>query len=361
MFSDEAIKTIREGILKGKPVRGPVDVQILPLNVCNQACLFCPLQAVPKEMKHKHAPRFIEPALMMEWNIFERIVNGLKELGEVERVHFTGGEPLMHPRIMEMVAAFKKKFHRVSVGVVTNGILLAERFDKLVEAGLDRISVSINAANEQTYIKLSPSNRSEDFKLILEGIERVGAYKRDITKKHAPELALTCVLTRYNFNQVADLLEIASLSGADSITFIPLAPFEYEGIFSTGDFAIQKTEFAGFLKDIQKFASKARSKGIWLGYSGNEADMGILKTDSIPCPCYAGFAFCVFWPDGTVRPCCNCEAVMGNIFRQSFAQIWKSEAYQEFRAKALAGKLPTSMRCSCMECGYLYENRFFCR
>ena len=362
MFSAEAIKAIREGALKGEPVRGPVDVQIMPLNFCNQACVFCPLQAVPEKAKRKYAPRFLDSGQTMEWSTFERIVNGLEELGEVERVHFTGGEPLMHPRIADMVKAFKKRFSRVSVGVVTNGALLNERFEEILKAGIDRISVSINAADEKAHMALSPSNHARDFRLILEGIKKAGDYKRALIEKGEKgsfELALTCVLTRHNYNSVAGLAEIAENVGAQSVTFIPLVPFEYEGVSSTAAFAVSKKQFAKFIKDIKEIVPPASGKGIWLGYSGEESDQGILKNPEPGRPCYAGYAFCVFWPDGAVRPCCNCEAQMGNIIKQSLREIWFSEAYRDFRAKSIRGDLPASMGCSCMECGYLYENRIF--
>ncbi len=364
MFSAKAIEGIREGTRTGEPVRGPFDVQILPLTACNQACVFCPLYTVPEEIKRVHAPRFIDSGKKMEWNIFERIVNGLMELGEVERVHFTGGEPLLHPRIADMTAAFKTAFPHSTVAIVTNGVLLVDRFDELAAGGVDRISISINAADERTYLRLSPSNRAQDFRKLIEGLKRVGNRKREIRGKRrhsVPEIALTCVLTRYNYGQVAELFEIATIANADSLTFIPIVPFEFEGTSRNTSFAVTKDQFEKFLDDIRKFAPQAEEKGLWLGYGGNEADGGILKLkpSDIPNPCYAGYSFIVFWPDGTIRPCCNCEMVMGDIFRQNLAEIWHSTQYREFRSKARSGDFPSEMRCSCNECGYLYENRFF--
>ena len=362
MFSSKAIKAIHESIKMGEPVRGPFDIQILPLNVCNQACVFCPLHSIPEAVMKKHAPRFLESAKRMEWRLFERIVEGLEELGEIERVHFTGGEPLLHTRIVDMVKLLKDRFENVVVGVVTNGVPLIKRFDELAQAGVDRISISINTADEETYMRLSPSNTPKDFQNIIEGLDRAGTYKQKLKEKGQYtdlELALTCVLTRYNYNHAGALVEIAARFGIDSITFIPLVPFEYEGVSSNADFAVSREQFEEFLLDISKFAPEANEKGIWLGYSGNNDDGGLLKLlqNEQNRPCYAGYSFTVFWPDGSVRPCCNCETVMGDVSRQSLTEIWRSDIYKEFRSKAISGEISYDSRCSCAECGYLFENR----
>ncbi len=357
IFSENAIRSVKEGALRGEPVRGPFDVQVLPLNLCNQSCIFCPLHSAPESAREAYAPRFGETGQRMEWEVFERIIEGLKGLGDVERVHFTGGEPLLHPRIADMVASFKKSFPASMVGVVTNGALLEKKLDELAEAGADRLSVSINAARASTYLKLCPSNSREDFASLMRGLEKYASLKNR-GREHFPELALTAVLTRHNRKQAGKLLDIAAKYGAGSLTFIPLAPFDFDGSSPNAELAPTARQFKKFIRSMQKLSPKASDKGIWMGYTGTPDDNGILRAYEAgkSFKCLAGYSFIVFWPDGSVRPCCNCEAVMGDIMCQSLEQIWHSEAYRRFRAGGAEGNLSEDMKCFCNECGYLYEN-----
>lgn len=96
-----------------------------------------------------------------------------------------------------------------------------------------------------------------------------------------------------------------------------------------------------------------------MGYAGLPDDKGVLDAKDLYArqPCYAGYAFSAIFPNGDVRPCCHCEPVMGNLQHSSFADIWFSDRYQEYRQRMLditeKGLLPG---CLCHECGYLFEN-----
>jgi MoaA/NifB/PqqE/SkfB family radical SAM enzyme len=59
------------------------------------------------------------------------------------------------------------------------------------------------------------------------------------------------------------------------------------------------------------------------------------KFDIDDIPCYAGWIFSRVLADGSVAPCCRgVKKIMGNIHESSFRDIWFSEKYNEFRAKA---------------------------
>ena len=79
---------------------------------------------------------------------------GYIELGEVCRVHFTGGEPLLHPQLADMVSDFRTAFPAAEIVVVTNGILLAAQLDALLDAGVSKLSISLNAGSESAYRRM---------------------------------------------------------------------------------------------------------------------------------------------------------------------------------------------------------------
>ena|GEM_PF-1294037 len=353
IFSEQAIEDVKRGIEMGRAVRGPFDIQIMPLDFCNLNCGFCPIQAVPEAVKEKHAPRFKIGKLKMEWRLFERIIEGLKELGEVERAHLTGGEPLLHPDIVPMIAALKSDLGTGHVAVVSNGIALRGIADSLIEAGMDRLNISINSVVPKTRAALSQGELPATYKKIIEGLKEFGVKrKRDVTG-----FALSSVLTNLNYQEVRAQFDLARETGADSVTFLPLMAFQYDEIISNRDLMLNTKQFSRFLKEIDRIQAEAERAGVWVGYGGRRDDGGTLKVPAAPkLPCYAGFSFSMFWPDGSVRLCCNCEESMGNIFRHSLSEIWHSEKYARFRIQLLqyAGE---RAGCLCAECGYLAENK----
>lgn len=353
IFSQKAISDVAEGIKKGRAVRGPFDIQIMPLDYCNLACRFCPIQAVDSQVKEKFAPRFKPEHVRMEWNIFEKIVEGLIALGGAERVHITGGEPLLHPQVDLMIKGLKTRLNVPHVAVVTNGVQLVKKAGVLVKAGVDKVIVSLNSVDPKARAILSPGEHPESIGKICSGLREFNSLR----KNRHPALAISSVLTRYNYDEVEAQFEVARKFCAASLTFLPLVPFEYGGIVSNESLVVQEAQFEKFLFELEKVKKKGAEEGIWVGYSGAPDDKGVLKSLNVnKIPCYAGFAFAVFWPNGSVRPCCNCEEVMGNLSSQGLSEIWHGEKYARFRMELL--HTPREARgCSCDECGYMYENR----
>ncbi len=124
-------------------------VYVEPTNACNLACTTCV----------RHA--WDEPEGFMAWETFAAIVDGLAEApaerpagttaGEQGTVAFMGlGEPLLHPRILDMVRLAKQ--HDLRAEVTTNALLLDERMAAgFLAAGLDQLVVSIDGASAEAF------------------------------------------------------------------------------------------------------------------------------------------------------------------------------------------------------------------
>jgi cyclic pyranopterin phosphate synthase len=102
-------------------------LRISVLGKCNLSCTFC----------HNEGGPF---SGIMERDQVEAIINTGKLMG-FTRVQFTGGEPLLHPNIAEFVSIAKKTLS--DIGITTNGTYLYRRLDNLLEAGLQRLHVSL--------------------------------------------------------------------------------------------------------------------------------------------------------------------------------------------------------------------------
>lgn len=92
----------------------------------------------------------------------------------VTGVRFTGGEPLLARHLEEVVAAAAALTPRPEISLTTNGVGLARRVDALVEAGLDRINVSLDTVDPAHFAAITRRDRLGDVLTGLEAARRAG-------------------------------------------------------------------------------------------------------------------------------------------------------------------------------------------
>ena len=358
MFSPESITALAESVAAGKPLSGPLDLQLLPTPRCNAACVFCPLVAIP-EPQSLRTPRFFTYKEDLSGGLLDRLADDLYYLGGLRRVTITGGEPLLYSHLVPAVFQLSRGFPRVEMTVVTNGIRL-QRFARFfVDAGLHNLSVSLNAGRPETYRAQNRTADADTFAAIEAGIAAV-AQERKKRGAALPRLSLSVVLTAASAGDVPALFELARRHGVEAVTFIPLMEILLDGGAVNRELTISAEDFPRFLAAIDDYGGRARAEGFYLGYGGSADDRGTIDNRGAFSrqPCYAGYAFAAVYPNGDVRPCCHCEPVMGNLQEESFIAIWRGERYQAFRWRMLAIAAGLD-GCLCRECGYLYENREF--
>jgi len=102
---------------------------------------------------------------------FEEIVSFTKkavELG-IDKVRLTGGEPLVRRDIAKLVAMLSKIRGINDLAMTTNGVLLKDFAEPLVDAGLHRVNISLDTLDPKRYSEIT---RGGDIKLVLKGIEK---------------------------------------------------------------------------------------------------------------------------------------------------------------------------------------------
>jgi len=121
----------------GRVVR---DLRISVTPRCNYACFYCdPMREGAKD-----------PIGTVSVDDIDVILTAAVQLG-IESVRFTGGEPLLRRELPEMIELAKRKHAVPDVALTTNASLLARRLPDLLEAGLDRINVSLDAADAEAF------------------------------------------------------------------------------------------------------------------------------------------------------------------------------------------------------------------
>ena len=117
--------------------------------------------------------QFLKQDKLLSFEGIATVVQCLAEVG-VEKVRFTGGEPLMRPGLARLVAMISKTPKVTEIALTTNGMLLAEQANDLFDAGLRRVNVSLDTLLESNFIRIS---RREGLARVFEGIQtamRVG-------------------------------------------------------------------------------------------------------------------------------------------------------------------------------------------
>jgi cyclic pyranopterin phosphate synthase len=126
----------------GRPMR---DLRVSVTDRCNFRCVYC----MPKEVFGRdHA--FLPRAEILAFEEIERVVRAAVALG-VRKVRLTGGEPLVRRNLETLVAMLAEIEGIDDLTLTTNASLLADRAQLLADAGLHRVTVSLDALDDPTF------------------------------------------------------------------------------------------------------------------------------------------------------------------------------------------------------------------
>ena len=143
--------------LYGRPLRS---LRVSVTDRCNLRCKYC----MP-EQDYVWLPR--EDVLTLEE--MATLTGYFTDLG-VDRVRLTGGEPLLRRDLPRLVHLLQQNRRLTDIALTTNGVLLADQAEELYEAGLHRITVSLDTLRPERFLQLT---RRDEFARVMEGIESV--------------------------------------------------------------------------------------------------------------------------------------------------------------------------------------------
>jgi cyclic pyranopterin phosphate synthase len=147
----------------GRPVR---DLRISVTDRCNFRCVYC----MPKEV-YGRSYRFLERRQLLTFEEIERLSRVFASLG-LEKIRLTGGEPLLRrelERLVEMLGAIPG----VDLTLTTNGSLLPQKARVLADAGLRRVTVSLDSLDDQVFRAMNDVDMPVE--RVLAGIEAAAA------------------------------------------------------------------------------------------------------------------------------------------------------------------------------------------
>ncbi|GAB4540831.1 MAG: radical SAM protein [Thermodesulfovibrionia bacterium] len=172
-------------------------------NGCNLACKHCWIDPV-----HKTDNLQVIPV-----ELFKKVIEEAIPLGIVG-VKLTGGEPLLHPHIDEILCIIKERGLRLTIE--TNGLLCTSKLVKKIKEACENpfVSVSLDGANAQTHEWIRGVKGS--FKSAIDGIRML------VDAGIMPQIIMT--LMRSNKEEIEDVIGMAESLGAGSVKFNVMQP-----------------------------------------------------------------------------------------------------------------------------------------
>lgn len=320
-----------EGEIVAKPSKGP-RVLVLELTTrCNLNCVMC--------FRKSWSERLGD----MSERTFHRALEGALEAG-ASFVWFAGwGEPLIHPKFLEWVWEVKEL--GLGLGINTNGTLLDEELAmELVKAGVDRITISVDAASKEVYRSI----RGGDFTAIMKALRAIHNTKRERGSVR-PILEFSFTATKDNVHELPRLFDLAEKAGVGRIIVSNVIPTTKP------------------LEDKVLYNGWGGEDWVWdvVSRKSLETNVGArlpefsLRTER-SCAFIKTLTSCITW-DGKVAPCYNFlhtytayvfgveknikQVSFGSLGKESLTEIWRKPEYVAFRCRTLFFQYP-----SCADC-----------
>lgn len=144
----------------GRPLH---DLRISVMDRCNFRCPYC----MPEATYGEHFT-FLRSDQRLSFDEIERLCRLAADLG-VSKLRLTGGEPLLRPKLADLVARLRRIDGITDLAMTTNGVLLPRHAQALREAGLDRVTVSLDTLDPALFHRMSGGRGALDD--VLAGIE----------------------------------------------------------------------------------------------------------------------------------------------------------------------------------------------
>jgi MoaA/NifB/PqqE/SkfB family radical SAM enzyme len=327
---------------------GPYYVDVEVTRRCNMYCLGCQFHsskswgAAPGD----HAVKDISLPLV------ERLCEDFPGLGIREVILIGEGEPLLHPRLFDIVSAFKRAHCKVQI--FTNGTLINEDAAKaIMDSGLDVLKVSLWASNIEEYEKNHPRVDPKNFQKTMDGVKLIARLRK--TRGVAlPGIILTQPLNRYNYASISERIALAHSLGCDGLRFSCFNSWQEE--FADANLTV--AEMKVVLESLTSAREHLKALGMIHNIDNILLRYRLGETAFQKIPCYAGWFYTRIKVDGTVLPCGFCYLSLGDLNESSFKEVWNGAKYRSFRKESstLKGLASLASCCHCNWCCFVEDN-----
>jgi len=330
----------------------PEAVTLFLTHKCNLRCKMCGQWGDRGVTKQKD-----NVGTDMSFEDVKRIIDDISSFKP--NITLFGGEPLLNRNIIEIIRYIKsKKMHCL---MITNAFLLEKYAEKLADAGLDELNISLDGTKE-----VHDEIRGVEglFERIFNGVKKVN----ELRKGKKPLINLQTTITKHNTDILDKMLEVSGDMDADSVTFHhliylseddvnetkvrfkSLSPEDWKGFVSLPE--IEPEKLSEIIEKIKK-DSKKHSFLVNVYPNLNNEEIDKYYSDNMWFPesykglCKSPWICAYVFPDGELKPCLNFDYSFGNLRETDFMGAWNGEKAAEFR-KTLheEGRFPVCRRCT---------------
>jgi MoaA/NifB/PqqE/SkfB family radical SAM enzyme len=327
---------------------GPFAVTVDVTRRCNLRCVGCP----------SHSPYLNPPAGRpaavddLDAGMFAGLCRELKAIGTGTLIFCGEGEPMLHPRLFEMIALAKATVARVVL--ITNGTLLDQaKMQALLDSRLDVLRVSLWGSSAEEFENNYPGTNPEHLNRIGDRLREFATVK-DAQRSLLPRIGLHLVINRHNYRRIESFADLAIETRVNAVSFSPLR----SNFGSLASIALSKEEESWLRVSLRLAGRKLRSSGVDHNIEETIQRYDIGEEVRRKVHCYVAWTHPRIRVDGTVQPCCPCNIVVGSLREQSLREIWNGPGYQSFRKKALSPSASGFLdeNCDCSYCCHVADN-----
>ena len=173
---------------------------------CNLRCTYC----MPEE-----GVELTPKAQLMSLAERKRLITMFASLG-VSKLRFTGGEPTVSNQLTELVQ-HATSCNIQSIGITSNGIVLKDKLDTLIKAGLSSVNISLDTLVDTKFATITRRDKKNIFRVLSSVYTAVSK---------GIHVKINCVLMRgFNDNEIVDFVNLTKAVNVD-VRFIELMPFD---------------------------------------------------------------------------------------------------------------------------------------
>ncbi len=300
-------------ILK-KPVQWgiPMTISFEPTTACNLRCPECPsgLRSFTRETGN------------LKEDFFRKTIDDLyKDLTYL--IFYFQGEPYINPKFLDMVRyATDKGIYTITS---TNGHFLNdENARKTIESGLDRMIISVDGTTQEVYESYRKEGKLD---AVLQGARNVVKWKKQLKSK-TPHIIFQFLVVKPNEHQIPEIFKLAEEIGVDEVKLKTAQVYDYE-------------HGNELIPTIEKYSRYKKQK-----------DGTYQVKNELLNHCWKLWHACVITWDGWVVPCCfdkDAKHQLGDLKQLKFREVWKGDAYKNFRSQLLVGRNQIDICTNCTE------------
>jgi radical SAM protein with 4Fe4S-binding SPASM domain len=275
------------------------------------------------------------------------------QLPVLEQVYLHGiGEPLLNKDLSKIIRHLKGR--DVYVLFNSNGILLkGQRQHDLIQAGLDELRISLDAASSQGYRKI---RNSDKFEQVIKNLKSFILLQKQQRVTH-PKLSLWFLGNKDNISELPGFVKLAAEIGIAEVYLQRLVYFQDgEGYGIARNTKTLQGASDGSSELVLESQDMAARLGIKFNASGLSEPVESLRGEAgakLPwSQCYRPSTLMYITANGNVLPCCispfssvdYASIILGNVFKEPLAEIWSGSRYRNFRKQHQSATPPECCR-----------------